>query len=134
MKNFFKNDNDHFDEEEEFRKKIEEIKRRRNEKPPFNNFIMFIIISVILFGLYQMYNLRLETNEVVPVTYTNFVNKLKTGDIKKLIEKEDKIIGKGNVTTYTTKKITQRIGDDNNIMSLINENPKIELISEEPSK
>lgn len=81
-----------------------------------------------------MYNLRLETNEVVPVTYTNFINKLKTGDIKKLIEKEDKIIGKGNVTTYTTKKITQRIGDDNNIMSLINENPKIELISEEPSK
>lgn len=88
-----------------------------------------------MFGLYQIYNLKQSSgNDVSQVTYTNFINKIKTGDIKKLIEKDDKIVGESSSVTYITKKITSRIGDDTNIMNLINSNQNIELISEEGSK
>ncbi|VWL85821.1 ATP-dependent zinc metalloprotease FtsH [Oceanivirga miroungae] len=110
------------EEEEAFRKKVEELKRRNGgKKPNISSLTFFLAIFLIVLSAYYFFGNRISNNSVKEVTYTNFIEKLKQGDISEVYEKEDNIYGKAidAKLEYETKKITNRIGDDTTIMKVI---------------
>ncbi len=112
------------DEEELFRQKVEELrKRNNNKKPPFSSMTFFVLILAIIFGVYYFVGNKVTESSVKTVTYTTFINKLKAGDISEVYEKEDRVYAKSKTKNmeYETKKITNRVGSDANMMQIINE-------------
>ncbi len=111
-------------EEELFRKKVEELRKKNsNKKPPFSSMTFFMMIFMIIIGVYYFVGNKTTSTPNQVVTYTTFVDKLKAGDISEVYEKEDNIYAKSKTQDieFKTKKITTRIGNDTNIMSIINE-------------
>ncbi len=100
-----------------------------NQKPPFNKFpiilgvIMLFLLLTALPGLTDKLDASMQNRK--EVEYTDFVNKVKTGVIKEVGEKDEFIVGKvkegDKEITYKTRKITERVGDDPNLMGVINE-------------
>ena len=126
-------DNVEIDEDELFRRKLEEIKGKNENKAPFlkiSSPIFFLMVLTLIFGIYY-YTTKDFSKQTQEVTYTAFINKLKSGDILELTEKDDKLYGESKDQTiiYQTKKITNRIGDDSTIVDIINSNSDIKLKS-----
>ena len=126
-------DNVEIDEDELFRRKLEEIRGKNENKAPFlkiSSPIFFLMILTLIFGIYY-YTTKDFSKQTQEVTYTAFINKLKSGDILELTEKDDKLYGESKDQTiiYQTKKITNRIGDDSTIVDIINSNSDIKLKS-----
>lgn len=105
-----------------------------NKKKGFNNFSkpplkteMFAIIMMIALFLYMfsggIQNYFITRQEV---TYTEFVNDVKRGKFREIVEKDNEITAtvkeNGKDVIYSTRKITSRIGDDQNLMNLASEN------------
>ena len=126
------------DKKDDISKRLEELKKQRknqnnggnnnNNKPPFNRFpivlgvIMLVLLLTALPGLTDKFDASMQNRK--EVEYTDFVNKVKTGVIKEVGEKDEFILGKvkegDKEITYKTRKITERVGDDPNLMSVIN--------------
>lgn len=118
------NDNKN-DEEELFRKKVEELRgKNKNRRPPLGSPLFFLLILIIIYGIYYFTTSTNSTSDVQQITYTQFVNRIKTRDIQEIVEKEDQLYGKvkGSKIVYETKKITNRLGDDTTIMGLVESN------------
>ncbi len=112
------------DEEELFRKKVEELRKKNiNNKPPFSSMTFFLLIFMAMLGVYYFIGNKTTTGDIQTVTYTTFVDKLKAGDISEVYEKEDMVYAKSKVKNveFKTKKITTRIGSDANLMNIIND-------------
>ncbi|MBP9479179.1 MAG: ATP-dependent zinc metalloprotease FtsH [Sebaldella sp.] len=127
------------DKKDDISKRLEELKKQRknqnnggnnnNQKPPFNKFpiilgvIMLFLLLTALPGLTDKLDASMQNRK--EVEYTDFVNKVKTGVIKEVGEKDEFIVGKvkegDKEITYKTRKITERVGDDPNLMGVINE-------------
>ena len=128
----FKSEED--DEDEKFRKRIEELRKKRmSKKPGFNGSPIFLIlILIMIFTAYILYyRSNKEINEIKKISYTQFINKIKSDDIKLIEEKEEKLYGyvKGKDLVYETDKITRRLGEDNNITSLALSKQDVEIKS-----
>ena len=126
-------DNVEIDEDELFRRKLEEIRGKNENKAPFlkiSSPIFFLMVLTLIFWIYY-YTTKDFSKQTQEVTYTAFINKLKSGDILELTEKDDKLYGESKDQTiiYQTKKITNRIGDDSTIVDIINSNSDIKLKS-----
>ena len=127
------------DKKDDISKRLEELKKQRknqnnggnnnNQKPPFNKFpiilgvIMLFLLLTALPGLTDKLDASMQNRK--EVEYTDFVNKVKTGVIIEVGEKDEFIVGKvkegDKEITYKTRKITERVGDDPNLMGVINE-------------
>ena len=126
------------DKKDDISKRLEELKKQRknqnnggnnnNNKPPFNRFpivlgvIMLVLLMTALPGLTDKFDASMQNRK--EVEYTDFVNKVKTGVIKEVGEKDEFVLGKvkegDKEITYKTRKITERVGDDPNLMGVIN--------------
>ena len=120
-------------EDELFRKKIEEIREKIEKRAPFlkiNSPLFFIMILTLILGIYY-YTTKDFSKQIQEVTYTSFINKLRSGDIIELTEKDDKVYGesKDQTIVYQTKKITNRVGEDRTIVDILNNNSDIKLKS-----
>ena len=120
-------------EDELFRKKIEEIREKNENRAPFlkiNSPLFFIMILTLILGIYY-YTTKDFSKQIQEVTYTSFINKLRSGDIIELTEKDDKVYGesKDQTIVYQTKKITNRVGEDRTIVDILNNNSDIKLKS-----
>lgn len=125
MLKYYNDDNNNdkkTDEEELFRKKVEELRgKRKNRRPPLGSPFFFLVVLVIIYAIYYFTTSTNATSDVQQITYTQFVNRIKTRDIQEITEKEDQLYGKvkGSKIIYETKKITNRLGDDSTIMNLV---------------
>lgn len=131
-----RNKEDDKNKEEEEIEKLKEVlknmnKNNSNNKNNGNRFklgphFFFLIMAMIIAGLYFTFgSFPTSFNEKKDITYTQFLNKIKNGDIKEISEFEDTLIGlkknTGKVEEFKTKKVTSRIGNDTVLMNLINE-------------
>lgn len=114
-------------------KKLSEEKEKFRMRSTFGgNFSYLIFLLLLALSMYMMFFRSSNgIKEYKTVSYTEFINKIKTNDIKEIEEVEDKINGsiKGTKTVYQTKKITDRLGEDTNLMNLIAEKSNIEIKS-----
>ena len=87
----------------------------------FGFIFIFILLSYLFFGSNMM-----AFNEKRSISYSQFIQKINMGEIKSVSESESQVEGIGNLegktTIYTTNLVTKRIGDDANLMSVINSN------------
>ncbi|MDR3258191.1 MAG: ATP-dependent zinc metalloprotease FtsH [Fusobacteriaceae bacterium] len=120
------------------RERQEEIKRRLKEdnpKPQNNkipnifrgkfNFKGLILLAFVIAIVMSIPTIRNERKKIpiTDVTYTQFIELLKTSKIDKVMEKEDYIIGSfdNDTNSYRTRLLTSRIGDDQKVMSVLEE-------------
>lgn len=116
------NDNNKNDEDELFRKKVEQLrKNKKNRKTPLGGPVFFLIILAIIYGIYYFTTSNNFDKNIKEVSYTQFIDKIKSRDIKEIVESEGKVLGrvdKSSKTLYTTKLLTGRLGNDNNLMTV----------------
>ena len=82
-----------------------------------------IIIILIPVGLILINQLNSSKNNIRMLEYNDFVSKIKNDEITSIEEKNEFIIGLikegNNEVIYKTKKITDRVGEDDSLMSII---------------
>lgn len=107
---------------EKQKKELEEYEiwliNQSNKKPSGNWFKRLLIVFVIA-SLFFMY-LTLTNDKTETIPYTQFVEKISTGEIRSISEKGNYVTGQvevnGKKITYRAKLVTNRLGDDQNIM------------------
>ncbi|CAM3435084.1 ATP-dependent zinc metalloprotease FtsH [Pseudostreptobacillus hongkongensis] len=128
-------------EEEEFQEfinKIENLKKNKNKKViRIKPGMFFMAITIIFLTIYLMFGTKSNFfEERQPITYTQFTNKIRTGEITTVRENQDNIEGikkrEGKIEVFTTNKITSRLGEDTNLMSLITEKGVDVNVNEKP--
>jgi cell division protease FtsH len=122
------------------RERQEEIKRRLKEDEPksennkipnifkgkfnFKGMILLAFVVAIVMYVSQVNTVK-KRSSVSEVKYTEFIGYIKTNQIDNVTEKEDYIIGSLGTdparTVFKTRLITDRMGDDTKIMSLLEE-------------
>ena len=130
----------------DIRKRLEELRRdnnRRNNRQdngnrsPFSGFLFFIFV-ILLFTFTLLFHRDIQTyfQEKREIPYTEFVSKTQKGDFTEINEKDDKLISQvkenGKDVIYYTKKITDRVGNESNIINAIGQK-KVRLNSLQPS-
>ena len=130
----------------DIRKRLEELRKdnnRRNNRQdngnrsPFSGFLFFIFV-ILLFTFTLLFHRDIQTyfQEKREISYTEFVSKTQKGDFSEINEKDDKLISQvkenGKDVLYYTKKITDRVGNEPNIISAIGQK-KVKLNSLQPS-
>lgn len=128
----------------DIRKRLEELRRNNNRNnnnnnnnsPFFNSQWIFALIIIIAFMFMFSGNLQSYFQLRKEITYSEFVNKIKNGTFKEIIEKDDEVTAKVNENKkeviYSTRKITNRIGNDPIMMGAIEEK-KANLVAAKPS-
>ena len=132
---------DYKEKQERIRKRLEELsksnKQSGDKKSPFNSFRIFMMILSLVFVFYILSgNMNSYLQEKRVISYTDFISKINSGEIKDIKEKDDKItaiiVEKNKKIEYSTRKITERIGDNTNLMTVAaSKNVKVEAL--EPS-
>lgn len=122
------------DKKDDISKRLEELKKQRrdqnsnrgnNQKPPYSKFPFIIGIIVLILLLTAVPNLtnRLNSTNVKEIEYTDFIGKIKSGELKEVEEKDDFITSKvkedNKDVVYKARKITDRVGEDTNLMNVI---------------
>ena len=130
----------------DIRKRLEELRKdnnRRNNRQdngnrsPFSGFLFFIFV-ILLFTFTLLFHRDIQTyfQEKREIPYTEFVSKTQKGDFAEINEKDDKLISQvkenGKDVIYYTKKITDRVGNESNIINAIGQK-KVRLNSLQPS-
>lgn len=109
------------DEFSEFEKWIEEQQKKRNKKPYFTTILLTILIISGMMYLFYTYNN--ESGYTKEISYTEFVNDIKNDKYERIIEKDGYLYAtpknKMSLTEYKTKSVTQRIGNDTELMKII---------------
>jgi len=138
------------DEQEEKKKEVKKILSRgrsKEEKPNqkgvkntkisinFKNIILLIFLVILIISLPNMFS-DTAPKRYEDVTYTHFIEKLEAGNFARIEEKEGYLYAESTLEgqiNYKTKMITNRISEDEKIMSAI-ENKEIVLRSLEADK
>ena len=83
-----------------------------------------ILILIIFFGLHWVVNKIDADQSLKELSYTQFVSKVKKGELKQIVEENSKLvaIGKdnGKDVKFYALKLTDRAGSDSNLISAIN--------------
>lgn len=117
------------DTDEEIEEYIRRIKESRNKgifsfriKPPTFFAIILLLIALMY---YSFGSFNFNESAVEKITYTQFVDKIKQGDINSVKETDTELIGikrsKGEIKKYSTVLVTSRLGHDTNLMNLLEE-------------
>ncbi|QXW65881.1 ATP-dependent zinc metalloprotease FtsH [Streptobacillus moniliformis] len=112
---------------EEIKKRIESLKNKNNNisfrvKPPIFFFLILILMSTLFYFYGNKTALFQEKREI---SYTQFVTKVKQGDITEIRESQEKLTGikkvAGKVEVFETNKLTDRLGQDTYLMEISKE-------------
>ena len=84
------------------------------------NIIRIILYTIVGgFMLWNVYSSETsKTNKEIP--YTEFINKIKKGEFKKIEEKGTQLYATEKNVTYYAEKLTDRAGQDNNFVNAVN--------------
>lgn len=84
------------------------------------NIIRIIFYTIVGgFMLWNVYSSETaKTNKEIP--YTEFINKIKKGEFKKIEEKGTQLYATEKDVVYYTEKLTDRAGQDNNFVNAVN--------------
>ncbi len=115
----------------DIRKRLEELKKekrnrnpRNNKNPFFNSGNIFLVIILLAFSFIFSGNIQNYFQEKKEITYSQFIDKINSGDFKEITEKDNEITSKikekDKEVIYSTRKITDRIGDDKQVLDAIN--------------
>ena len=129
----------------DIKKRLEELRKDNNRKksddknnnsPFFSSQWIFAIIIIITFMFMFSGNVQNYFQLRKEITYSEFINKIKDGTFKEIIEKDEEVTSKikenNKDVIYTTRKTTSRIGNDPIIIGAIEEK-KASLIVAKPS-
>ena len=127
----------------DIRKRLEELKKekrnrnpRNNKNPFFNSGNIFLVIILLAFSFIFSGNIQNYFQEKKEITYSQFIDKINNGDFKEVTEKDNEITSKikekDKEVIYSTRKITDRIGDDKQVLDAINKSKTI-LVVAKPS-
>ena len=89
----------------------------------FKGFLMLLFIITLILSLPSL----LSENEKVhsgEISYSEFLNKVKDSNIVKVDEKEGYVYGytKDNADVYKARMLTDRLGDDHNLVGILEQN------------
>ncbi|MBZ4682882.1 MAG: cell division protease FtsH [Fusobacteriaceae bacterium] len=103
-------------------------------KVNFKNIVLILFVIVLVISIPNLLSTS-TTQTIKEVSYTEFVNTVKDGNVRRVEEKEDYLYAYDEVTKqkYKTKMITYRISQDEKLMSIIDEK-NIDVISLEPDR
>jgi cell division protease FtsH len=125
------------DKKDDISKRLEELKKQRreqnnknnnnNQKPPYGKlpFILGMVLLILVLTTAPNITDKLNTSmqNVKEIKYTEFINKIKDGQIKEVDEKDDFITSKvkenNKDVVYKARKITSRMGDDAELRTLM---------------
>ena len=129
----------------DIKKRLEELRKdnnrnksndKNNNSPFFSSQWIFAIIIIITFMFMFSGNVQNYFQLRKEITYSEFINKIKDGTFKEIIEKDEEVTSKikenNKDVIYTTRKTTSRIGNDPIIIGAIEEK-KASLIVAKPS-
>ncbi len=131
---------------DDIRKRLEELRKENNRnrgdndggKSPFfgSPFVFLIIVLVVIAAIYtQDIHSYFQVKKEIP--YTEFVTNMKEGKFKEIQEKDDKLFSvikeSNRDVIYSTRKITERVGNDPNVMNAVNQK-KVKLVVSAPSR
>ncbi|WP_156299460.1 ATP-dependent zinc metalloprotease FtsH [Streptobacillus canis] len=112
---------------EEIKRRIESLKNKNNNvsfrvKPP----VFFFLILVIISTLFYLYGNKTPLfDEKREISYTQFVTKVRQGEITEIREGEETLTGikkvAGKIDVFETNKLTDRLGQDTNLMEVAKE-------------
>ncbi len=138
------------DKKDDISKRLEELKKQRkeqnnknnnnNQKPPYSKlpFILGLVLLILVLTTAPNLTDKLNTSmqNVKEIQYTEFINKIKDGQIQEVEEKDDFITTKlkenNKDIIYKARKITDRVGEDANLMGVI-EAKNINLKVQQPT-
>ncbi len=138
------------DKKDDISKRLEELKKQRreqnnknnnnNQKPPYSKlpFILGLVLLILVLTTAPNLTDKLNTSmqNVKEIQYTEFINKIKDGQIQEVEEKDDFITTKlkenNKDVIYKARKITDRVGEDTNLMGVI-ESKNINLKVQQPT-
>jgi len=132
---------------DDIRRRLEELRKENNRKkggndggrsPFFGSPFVFIMIIALFFAfVFYTQDMQSYFQEKKDIPYTQFVADIKSGKFSKIEEKDDKLISvvkeNNKNVVYSTRKITERVGNDPNIVNAVN-SKKIELVVGAPSQ
>ena len=132
---------------DDIRRRLEELRKENNRKkggndggrsPFFGSPFVFIMIIALFFAfVFYTQDMQSYFQEKKDIPYTEFVADIKSGKFSKIEEKDDKLISvvkeNNKNVVYSTRKITERVGNDPNIVNAVN-SKKIELVVGAPSQ
>lgn len=82
------------------------------------------IILVIFFGLHWFVNKIDKEQEIKEIPYTQFVSKIRKGELKQIVEENTRLVAKGkengSTVNFAAEKLTDRAGNDSNLVNAIN--------------
>ena len=129
----------------DIKKRLEELRKdnnrnksndKNNNSPFFSSQWIFAIIIIMTFMFMFSGNVQNYFQLRKEITYSEFINKIKDGTFKEIIEKDEEVTSKikenNKDVIYTTRKTTSRIGNDPIIIGAIEEK-KANLIVAKPS-
>lgn len=129
------------DNKNDIKKRLEELrnennkrnKRPNNGKPPFS---LLLFVLIVLTGLFFMRDPRSYFQTKKEISYSEFVAKIRNEEFSVIKEKDDEITSEikenGKDIVYSTRKTTDRIGEDPIITDIL-KNKKVKLEVEKPS-
>ncbi len=105
----------------------EELRNAKKVKIKLRPSIFFgFIFLMVLFAYLFFGSNMMPFNEKKSISYSQFVQKINSGEIKSVSESVSEVEGIGNLegktTIYTTNMVTKRIGEDTTLMTAINTN------------
>ena len=132
---------------DDIRRRLEELRKENNRKKggndggkkPFLSSPLVFIIIILLFFTFVFYTQDVQSyfQDKKEVPYTEFVANIKNGKFRKIEEKDDKLVSvvreNNKDVVYSTRKITERVGNDPNIVNAVN-TKKVELVVGAPSQ
>ena len=132
---------------DDIRRRLEELRKENNRKKggndggkkPFLSSPLVFIMIILLFFTFVFYTQDVQSyfQDKKEVPYTEFVANIKNGKFRKIEEKDDKLVSvvreNNKDVVYSTRKITERVGNDPNIVNAVN-SKKIELVVGAPSQ
>ncbi len=131
---------------DDIRKRLEELRKENNrnrgdnnggKSPFFGSPLIFILIIIAVFAAIYTQDIHSYFQIKKEIPYTEFVSNIKNGKFKEIQEKDDKlfsVIKENNRNiVYSARKITERVGNDPNVMNAI-ALKKVKLVVSAPSR
>ena len=112
--------------------------QKNKNKKSFRGKVLFAVMAAVILIITTVLVLIFNTskNNVRIIPYTDFVRKMENGQIREVKEKDDFIITvikeENNNVIYKREKITDRVGEDADLMGII-ESKNINLRVQQPT-
>ncbi len=131
---------------DDIRKRLEELRKENNrnrgdnnggKSPFFGSPLIFILIIIAVFAAIYTQDIHSYFQIKKEIPYTEFVSNIKNGKFKEIQEKDDKLFSvikeNNRDIVYSARKITERVGNDPNVMNAI-ALKKVKLVVSAPSR